>query len=119
MDKITTKKAKTEPKNKEIGLQKKPFKPQNAEKSVDTSEIVNFLWEKQDFLRTYYSKSEYKNVILPMVVLSRLDIELKKTKSNVLEKIKKLEEKNIKKGPAMDEDLNEITKTSYNNNFDS
>ena len=97
MDKVTTKKAKNKPKNKEISSHKKPFKPQTSEKSVDTSEIVNFLWEKQDFLRTYYTKSEYKNVILPMVVLTRLDIELKKTKSNVLEKINELEKKNIKK----------------------
>jgi type I restriction enzyme M protein len=116
MDRVTIKKAKNEPKNKEIASHKKPFKPQTSEKSVDTSEIVNFLWEKQDFLRTYYTKSEYKNVILPMVVLTRLDIELKKTKSNVLEKINELKKKNIKKGPAMDDDLNEITGTKHYNN---
>jgi type I restriction enzyme M protein len=115
MDKVTTKKVKNKPKNKKIGFQKKPFKAQTIENSMDTKEIVSFLWEKQDFLRTWYSKSEYKNVILPMVVLTRLDIELKKTKSNVLEKIHELEKKNIKKGQAMDDDLNKITKTSYNN----
>ena len=61
MDKIPTKKVKNEPKKKEIGSHKKPFKHQISGISVDTSEIVNFLWEKQDFLRTYYTKSDYKN----------------------------------------------------------
>ena len=64
--------------------------------SVNVSEIVSFLWEKQEFLRSHYKKNKYKDVILPLVVLTRLDIELKSTKPQVLKKIEELKKKKIK-----------------------
>lgn len=82
---------------------------------MNTSEIVSFLWEKQEFLRSHYKKNQYKDVILPLVVLTRLDIELKSTKPQVLKKIEELKKKKFKVGPAMDDDLNRITKKSFNN----
>ncbi len=85
---------------------------------MNTSEIVSFLWEKQEFLRSHYKKNKYKDVILPLVVLTRLDIELKTTKSQVIKKIDELKKKKIKVGPAMDSDLNRITKQSFNNKSD-
>ena len=82
---------------------------------VDTSEIISFLWEKQEFLRSHYKKNKYGTVILPLVVLARLDAELRPTKQKVLAKIKELKSKGIKVGPAMDDDLNRITKQRFNN----
>jgi len=82
---------------------------------MNTSEIVSFLWEKQEFLRSHYKKNKYGTVILPLVVLARLDAELKPTKSKVLEKIKDLKRKGIKVGPSMDDDLNRITRKNFNN----
>lgn len=99
----------------EFHINENPYIPDMPGKSMTPSEIVSFLWEKQEFLRSYYKKNKYKDVILPLVVLTRLDIELKKTKPQVLKKIKELEQKKIKPGPAMDDDLNNITKTSFNN----
>lgn len=99
----------------ENNINEKPYIPNAQKNSMNVSEIVSFLWEKQEFLRSYYKKNKYKDVILPLVVLTRLDIELKPTKSQVLQKIEELEKKKIKKGPAMDDDLNRITKTSFNN----
>jgi type I restriction enzyme M protein len=96
-------------------IDKKPYIPEIQKNSVNIPEIVSFLWEKQEFLRSHYKKNKYKDVILPLVVLTRLDIELKSTKSQVLKKIEELKIKKIKVGPAMDSDLNRITKQSFNN----
>jgi len=82
---------------------------------MNTSEIVSFLWEKQEFLRSHYKKNKYGTVILPLVVLARLDAELKPTKSRVLDKIDDLKKKGIKVGPGMDDNLNKITKKKFNN----
>ena len=85
---------------------------------MEYSEIASFLWEKQEFLRSYYKKNKFKDVILPFVVLARLDAELDSTKPKVLEKIKELEKKGIKRGSGMDDDLNKETKKKFNNKSD-
>jgi len=94
---------------------KNPIKPPHELSSVETGEIISFLWEKQEFLRSHYKKNKYGTVILPLVVLARLDAELKPTKSKVLEKIAELKKRGIKVGPAMDDDLNRVTKKKFNN----
>lgn len=99
----------------EIHINNKPYMPDMQKNPVDTSEIVSFLWEKQIFLRSHYKKNKYKDVILPLVVLTRIDIELKSTKTKVLKKIEELKKKKIKFGTAMDADLNIITKKNFNN----
>lgn len=93
---------------------KKPYISEDSTDFVNVSEIVSFLWEKQEFLRSHYKKNKYKDVILPLVVLTRLDIELKPTKSQVLKKIDELKNKKIKVD-AMDNDLNRITGKNFNN----
>lgn len=45
-----------------------------------------FIWSVADLLRGDYKQSEYGKVILPMVVLRRLDCVLEPTKSAVLER---------------------------------
>ncbi len=50
-----------------------------------TSRIVNFLWSIAEDLRDAFKKSENQNVVLPFVVLRRLDHVLLPTKEAVLE----------------------------------
>ncbi|HVL80651.1 MAG TPA: class I SAM-dependent DNA methyltransferase [Actinomycetota bacterium] len=49
-----------------------------------------FIWSVADLLRGDYKQSEYGRVILPMVVLRRLDCVLEPTKAKVLETARKL-----------------------------
>ena len=50
------------------------------------SEIVSFIWQMADLLRGIYKPHKYKDVMLPLIVLRRLDCVLKSTKEKVLEK---------------------------------
>src|SRR4051794_33276318 len=45
---------------------------------------VNFIWSVADLLRGTYKQSEYGRVILPLVVIRRLDCVLEETKPAVL-----------------------------------
>jgi type I restriction enzyme M protein len=64
-------------------------------------EIANFLWEIADeILRDDFKRSKYPDVILPFVVLRRLDCVLKPTKAIVLERREKLA-KSCARPPAM------------------
>ena len=48
--------------------------------------IANFIWGiADDVLRDLYKRGEYRDVILPMTVLRRLDAELESTKQAVLD----------------------------------
>lgn len=58
-----------------------------------TSRIVNFLWSIAEDLRDAFKKSENQNVVLPFVVLRRLDHVLLPTKDAVLETEAKYREK--------------------------
>lgn len=82
---------------------------------MEYNEIVTFLWEKQEFLRSHYKRNKYGSVILPFVILARLDAELQPTKSKVLKRIRDLVKKGIKIGPGMDDELNRITNKKFNN----
>lgn len=47
--------------------------------------VINFLWTvADDVLVNTYQKGKYKDVILPMVVIRRLDLLLEPTKEQVL-----------------------------------
>jgi type I restriction enzyme M protein len=49
------------------------------------SEIVSFLWSVADLIRDTFKRGKYQDVILPLIVLRRLDCVLAPTKPNVLE----------------------------------
>ncbi|HSH61881.1 MAG TPA: class I SAM-dependent DNA methyltransferase [Acidimicrobiales bacterium] len=51
---------------------------------------VSFIWSVADLLRGDYKQSEYGRVILPLVVLRRLDCVLAPTKSDVLSRVARL-----------------------------
>ncbi|MEH2457789.1 type I restriction-modification system subunit M N-terminal domain-containing protein [Nostoc sp.] len=58
--------------------------------------IVNFIWNiADDVLRDVYVRGKYRDVILPMTVLRRLDCLLEPTKEKVLEHYKLLEKDNF------------------------
>src|SRR3954451_20354588 len=59
------------------------------------SEKVGFIWSVADLLRGDYKQSEYGRVILPMVVLRRLDCVLEPTKNAVLARHEGLAESGI------------------------
>ena len=60
------------------------------------SQISNFIWGvADDYLRDLYVRGKYRDVILPMTVLRRLDTVLEPTKEKVLEEKKWLDEAGI------------------------
>jgi len=60
------------------------------------NQIVNFIWGiADDCLRDVYVRGKYRNVILPMTVIRRLDAVLEPTKAKVLEMKKKLDKGNV------------------------
>ena len=60
------------------------------------SSISNFIWGvADDFLRDVYVRGKYRDVILPMTVLRRLDAVLEPTKQKVLDEKKWLDEAGI------------------------
>lgn len=57
------------------------------------NQIVDFLWSiPNEILRDHYVRSKYRDVILPMIVIRRLDAVLEPTKEKVLKTKKKLDE---------------------------
>ena len=69
------------------------------------NQIVSFIWGvADDVLRDVYVKGQYRNVILPMVVIRRLDALLEPTKDKVLEMKTFLNKKGIEdQDPALQE----------------
>ena len=60
------------------------------------SQIVSFIWGIADaVLRNVYTRGKYRDVILPMTVIRRLDILLEPTKQDVLKQKKQLDEAGI------------------------
>ena len=58
--------------------------------------IIGFIWNiADDVLRDVYVRGKYRDVILPMTVIRRLDCLLEPTKEEVIERHKFLEEKKI------------------------
>ncbi|MFQ6091602.1 MAG: type I restriction-modification system subunit M N-terminal domain-containing protein, partial [bacterium] len=56
-------------------------------------EKVSFIWSVADLLRGPYRPNQYKDVMLPMTVLRRLDCVLEPTKEKVLQKLRELKAK--------------------------
>ena len=53
------------------------------------NKLISFIWGiADDCLRDVYVRGKYRDVILPMVVLRRLDTLLEPTKENVLEELR-------------------------------
>lgn len=78
------------------------------------SQIVSLIWNiADDVLRDVFLRGQYRDVILPMVVLRRLDALLEPTKEEVEQELKEQKELGLE---DVDEDaLKDITKLSYFN----
>ena len=59
-------------------------------------EKVSFIWSVADLLRGPYRPNQYKDVMLPLTVLRRLDCVLEPTKAKVMEKLRGLEGGKVK-----------------------
>jgi len=59
-------------------------------------EKVSFIWSVADLLRGPYRPNQYKDVMLPMTALRRLDCVLEPTKEKVLTKLRKLQDSKLK-----------------------
>ena len=60
------------------------------------SEKVGFIWSVADLLRGPYRPNQYKDVMLPMTVLRRLDSVLAPTKQQVLDTCEKMKDGSVK-----------------------
>ena len=78
------------------------------------NQIVSFIWNiADDVLRDVFLRGQYRDVILPMVVLRRLDALLEPTKEDVEAELKEQKEMEL---DIIDEDaLKDITGLSYFN----
>jgi len=78
------------------------------------NQIVSFIWNiADDVLRDVFLRGQYRDVILPMVVLRRLDALLEPTKEDVETELKEQKEMEL---DIIDEDaLKDITGLSYFN----
>jgi type I restriction enzyme M protein len=86
---------------------------QNRNGVVDNfGEKVNFIWSVADLLRGPYRPNQYKDVMLPLTVLRRLDCVLEPTKDAVLAKAKALKDGKIKE---LDPILNKAAGPSFHN----
>lgn len=71
--------------------------------SQNNSVITNFIWQvADDILRDVYVKGKYRDVILPMTVITRLDVELEDTKDKTLSEYKKHKDKLNNMGPVLE-----------------
>ncbi len=76
------------------------------------SEKVSFIWSVADLLRGPYRPNQYKDVMLPMTVLRRLDCVLEPTKDKVLSKLKSRKGGKVKNLELI---LNRVSKQSFHN----
>ena len=60
------------------------------------SDKVSFIWSVADLLRGPYRPNQYKDVMLPLTVLRRLDCVLEPTKDKVLAELKRRQGGKIK-----------------------
>jgi type I restriction enzyme M protein len=80
--------------------------------AINFNEKANFIWSVADLLRGPYRPNQYKDVMLPLTVLRRLDCVLEPTKAKVLEEYKA--SKNQGKG-ILDAKLVRVTKVPFYN----
>ncbi|MDI3285043.1 class I SAM-dependent DNA methyltransferase [Polyangium sp. 15x6] len=105
--------AATEPKSAQIELPLGPTPPAVPPRKAATNvtptpvppsprnfqsfrEITDFLWQNAERLRGVYKPNEYDKVILPLLVVRRLECVLAPTKDKVLKKLAELQGKGMK-----------------------
>lgn len=79
---------------------------------INFTEKSNFIWGVADLLRGPYRPNQYKDVMLPLVVLRRLDCVLKSTKQQVLKEYSKIKDSG---SGIIDAKLRRITEVPFYN----
>jgi type I restriction enzyme M protein len=80
------------------------------------SEIVSFLWQNAERLRGVYKPNDYDKVVLPFLLLRRLDCVLAPTKAKVLAEVEKLQAKGLKlTDPLADKVLQRAARVPFYN----
>ncbi len=72
----------------------------------------NFIWQVAELLRISYRPNQYRNVMLPLVVLRRLDCVLEPTKDKVLRKAENLKSGKVKNIEPI---LNKVARQKFHN----
>jgi type I restriction enzyme M protein len=80
--------------------------------SLNGKSKVEFIWQVADLLRGPYKPNQYKDVMLPLTVLRRLDCVLEPTKEAVLGKLKRMEGGKIQ---DLEPILNKVTGRQFHN----
>ena len=83
--------------------------------AINFTEKANFIWQVADLLRGPYRPNQYKDVMLPLTVLRRLDCVLAPTKDKVLAEYKALKDKKAGDG-VINAKLVRITGVPFYNN---
>jgi len=79
-------------------------------------EIADFLWQNAERLRGAYKPHEYDKVILPLLVVRRMDCVLGPTKAKVLAKLEELKGKGLKESDfAFAKTLNKVAGVPFYN----
>ncbi|WP_437947529.1 type I restriction-modification system subunit M N-terminal domain-containing protein [Sorangium sp. So ce296] len=79
-------------------------------------EITDFLWQNAERLRGAYKPNEYDKVILPLLVIRRLDCVLEPTKQKVLARLADLTARGMKPSdPAVDKALRKVSGVPFYN----
>jgi type I restriction enzyme M protein len=87
-----------------------------AKRFTSFREIADFLWQNAERLRGAYRPNEYDKVILPLLVVRRLDCVLEPTKEKVLARLETLKEKGHKPSdPVVDAPLRKLTGVPFYN----
>jgi len=76
------------------------------------NEKVNFIYSVADLLRGPYRPNQYKDIMLPMTVLRRLDGVLEPTKDKVLARLERLKDSKVKNIEPI---LNRVAGQSFHN----
>src|SRR3954447_17202443 len=78
-----------------VSGRRRPARSNSVRSMEGHGQLVAFVWAVADLLRGDYKQSEYGRVILPLVVLRRLDCVLEPTKEAVLKRHGELAAKGI------------------------
>lgn len=90
--------------------------PEAGRSFASFREITDFLWTNAERLRGVYKPHEYDKVILPLLVVRRLDCVLAPTKDKVLARLEALKQKGMKvSDPAVDVALRKVTGVPFYN----
>ena len=76
--------------------------------SINQGDKVSFIWSCADLLRGHYKESEYGKVILPLMLLRRMDCALADTKDELIQKNAEWEKMGIDNREKLLESISEV-----------